>query len=132
MGRSVLLRHDLPDGSHHFDWLIEPAGPGPGTGPEDRVLVAWRLPVPPGPGVELRAARLEPHRRLYLAYEGPVSGGRGSVRRIASGTGVILTDAPDCFEAEAALEGIRIHVRGRPGAEGGWVLGFDFVGCFDT
>ena len=25
MGRAVLLRHDLPDGSFHYDWLIEPA-----------------------------------------------------------------------------------------------------------
>jgi hypothetical protein len=30
--------------------------------------------------------RLPDHRRAYLEYEGPVSGGRGEVRRIASGT----------------------------------------------
>lgn len=46
---------------------------------------------PDGQGVSVfRAERLADHRREYLTYEGPVSGGRGRVRRVAEGVcGVI-------------------------------------------
>jgi hypothetical protein len=79
---TVLLRHDLPDGSSHVDWLIgrDPAGQQP--------LIAFRLAVrldelQAGQTVAVR--QLEDHRPLYLTYEGPISGDRGHVRRLASG-----------------------------------------------
>lgn len=49
-------------------------------------LRTWRLPAPPELGVSCPAEETYPHRRLYLDYEGPVSGGRGSVKRWDAGT----------------------------------------------
>lgn len=85
----VLLRHDLPDGSFHFDWMIEgpqrlPAPPSP----EDRCLMTFRLQQrPDDPRVQtFEAERLEDHRRHFLTFEGELTGGRGRVSRLASGT----------------------------------------------
>jgi hypothetical protein len=79
-----MLRHDLPDGSTHWDWLIERV-----TG-EERVLT-FRLESP-WPILDdlsadaFRAERLDDHRAMYLEYEGQVSGDRGEVLRVASGS----------------------------------------------
>ena len=76
----ALLRHELPDGSWHFDWMFD-------AGPERAGLVAFRV----GERIDARATggfdatRLEDHRREYLEYEGPVSGGRGVVMRMGAG-----------------------------------------------
>jgi hypothetical protein len=80
MSRTVLLLHRLPDGSTHFDWLIERT-PG-----EERVLTI-RLADRPDRQVtgSLVGRRLTDHRRVYLALEGEISGGRGFVERIAEG-----------------------------------------------
>lgn len=72
-GRYVVLEHDHP--MLHWDFLLE-AGP---------VLRSWRLPAPPQEGT-WSAERLPDHRPLYLDYEGPVSGGRGTVVRRDRGT----------------------------------------------
>jgi hypothetical protein len=41
------------------------------------------------------AERIGDHRRLYLDYEGPISGGRGSVRRVAEGQAEIVAETGD-------------------------------------
>ncbi|MBX3359026.1 MAG: hypothetical protein KF745_11450 [Phycisphaeraceae bacterium] len=91
MGACVLLEHTLPDGSVHFDWLFEPDGPPLGG------LLSFRVQERMDqPGcTEVRALSRPDHRRAYLEFEGEVSGGRGSVRRIAAGECVITerTDA---------------------------------------
>lgn len=78
---TVVLEHRLP-GGWHFDWLLaDPADP---QGP----LWTARLDRPPAdwmPGGQLMLEHLPPHRRTYLTYEGPVSGNRGTVRRVAQG-----------------------------------------------
>jgi hypothetical protein len=95
---TVLLRHDLPGGSHH-DWLL--ADPRTADSPEARL---WTARVGPpsthwaGLGVwdlDLIAA----HRRVYLTYEGPLTPGpagepRGSVVRVDQGwfTAELWTD----------------------------------------
>ncbi len=93
----VLLQHDLPDGSSHFDWLIEPtaglppAPAGQARDPNERCLLSFRvLDRIDRPNVELFPAdRLHDHRRHYLTFEGvlPPKAGqpRGSVRRVARG-----------------------------------------------
>ena len=48
-------------------------------------LRTWRLERLPAPGVGIRAEPLGDHRIAYLDYEGPVSGGRGSVTRWDAG-----------------------------------------------
>jgi hypothetical protein len=72
--RFVILEHDWPQ--LHWDLLLE-AGP---------VLRAWRLLDEPGPGRTVAAQTHTDHRLLYLEYEGPVSGGRGTVRQWDAGT----------------------------------------------
>ncbi len=121
MPRTVVLRHDLPDGTHHFDWLLEPADPpnpraaGKADDPDARVLIAWRLaawPIPVGSSVP--AERLPPHRWLYLDYEGPISGNRGTVRQVAAGTASISADTPDRFEAVVNTDDVVCRLRAIP------------------
>jgi hypothetical protein len=73
-GRFVILEHDHP--FRHWDLLLE-AGD---------VALTWRLLRPPLPDEPIAAERLPDHRLMYLDYEGPVSGDRGTVNRVASGT----------------------------------------------
>ena len=79
--RTVILLHTLADGSWHWDWFIEK--------PEDvgGLLVAFRVQGRPDDPActHFKAVPLGDHRNVYLDYEGPVSGGRGMVRRVASG-----------------------------------------------
>src|SRR5690242_15495503 len=72
--RFVILEHDYPE--RHWDLMFE-AGP---------VLKTWRLAGCPRPGgVAVEAEESFDHRPIYLDYEGPVSGGRGTVTRRDAG-----------------------------------------------
>ncbi|MBS0188145.1 MAG: hypothetical protein JSS51_08750 [Planctomycetes bacterium] len=73
--RCVILLHTLPDGSAHLDWMIE----------SDRRLLTFRLPVNTEVGKPGRfeAVAIADHRLAYLDFEGPVSGGRGDVKRLS-------------------------------------------------
>lgn len=69
--------HHTGHGEPHFDVMVERAPGGP--------LRTWRVPRwPTEPGDPWTP--LPDHRRVYLDYEGPVSEGRGEVRRVAGGT----------------------------------------------
>ena len=97
--RCVLLRHDEPDGSWHFDLMIKrpPQGGSPRSGsdaddsPGTQGLLTFRiraridLPASRGGRLNFDATRLPDHRQRYLEYEGPISGGRGSVARLGRG-----------------------------------------------
>jgi hypothetical protein len=72
--RFVVLEHDHP--YLHWDLMLE-AG---------KSLRTWRLAATPAAGVAIEATPLGEHRRLYLDYEGPVSGDRGRVVRWDYGT----------------------------------------------
>ena len=74
MPRYVILEHDHPH--RHWDLMLEAGG----------VLRTWRLSEPPRPGAAIAAEPSFDHRLVYLEYEGPVSGGRGSVTRWDGGT----------------------------------------------
>jgi hypothetical protein len=73
MPRFVILEHDHPH--LHWDLMLETAD----------VLATWRLPRVPAVGT-MPATRIGDHRRLYLDYEGPLSGDRGRVTRWDWGT----------------------------------------------
>jgi hypothetical protein len=68
----------------HFDVMFETA---PGS-----ALTTFRLPLWP-PAARLAAVPLAEHRAAYLDYEGPVSGNRGEVRRVQSGTCHVVSNA---------------------------------------
>ncbi len=73
--RYVILRHDgIPE--PHFDLMFESA---PGS-----LLMTWRSPNWPIER-ETPLVKLDDHRRDYLDYQGPVSGNRGHVTRVAAG-----------------------------------------------
>src|SRR5438270_13660234 len=71
--RFVVLEHKW--NGMHWDFMIE----------DDGRLRTWAIDAPPVTGKELPARALHDHRLDYLTYEGPVSGGRGSVRRVDGG-----------------------------------------------
>lgn len=81
---AVLLRHDTRHGAH-YDWLFAPpAALGDPQAPLWSARVghpSWCWPVTRHWSVH----QLDDHRCAYLAYQGPVSGDRGSVKRIDAG-----------------------------------------------
>ncbi len=142
MGAMVLLRHELPDESAHFDWLLQRDGAVAG-GTEGRPgLISFRVSQRPDQGAvgELVGLRLPDHRDVYLTYEGPVSGAplapgapsgsladRGRITRVAAGACRVLSDQPDRLEFEARFEGgparrwsARPHLGGSGSQENAW------------
>src|SRR5690349_3360883 len=87
MPRFVILRHEMPTIARagvHWDLMLEQGG----------VLRTWALADEPVPHVAIAADELSDHRLDYLTYEGPISGGRGEVRRWDEGTYEIRSDSP--------------------------------------
>jgi hypothetical protein len=67
----------------HWDLLCE----------EGEDLRAWEFSEPiTVPRQKIIA--LPAHRRMYLDYQGPISGDRGTVRQVAEGTFELLQDSP--------------------------------------
>ena len=95
MPRFVLLEHRW-DGVH-WDLMLET---------EERVLRTWAVNSPVESGIELSARGLNDHRLAYLDYEGEISGGRGTVRRIDSGEFFILDWLEDFVRVR--LEGAQL------------------------
>ncbi|MCS7306194.1 MAG: hypothetical protein NZ602_13945 [Thermoguttaceae bacterium] len=97
--RFVVLEHDSPRG-RHWDLMLEREGR----------LRTWALAEPPDTPGPIPAEALPEHRLAYLDYEGPISGGRGQVRRWDAGTYQPLA-APDPGHTEEIylLEGTRLR-----------------------
>lgn len=92
--RYAILLHRQGEGDH-WDFLLE----------KDEALTAWRLladPLAASPGAVIPAEKLPDHRKLYLSYEGPVSGDRGEVRRVAEGTYELLAADEACWRVRLA------------------------------
>lgn len=83
MLRFVILTHDHPH--WHWDFMLEVSAG----------LKTWRLDQEPASDEPIQATPLPVHRLHYLDYEGPVSGGRGEVRRWDSGTYKVLEESDD-------------------------------------
>jgi hypothetical protein len=81
---TVLLKHVMPSGTHH-DWLlVDPCSRREDSTPlwAGRVKTDSREWAVSGTwGVE----QIEPHRRRYLTFEGPIGGERGRVARVDCG-----------------------------------------------
>lgn len=71
--RFVILKHTV-NGAAHFDLLMEAEG-------EER-LFTLRLENWPPPSNFIES---EPHRQMYLDFEGEISNGRGVVRQVMKG-----------------------------------------------
>lgn len=95
----ALLEHAAPDGLH-WDLLIEL--------PDREGLATWRLSANPlATGGPVPATRISDHRRVYLEYEGEVSRGRGSVRRLDRGDCFVLI--PEAGRLRLRLAGELLH-----------------------
>ena len=114
--RTVLLRHTLPEGLAHLDWLIERPG-----APE-ALLIAFRVQErPDGPEITAFVAqRAADHRRVYLDFEGPVSGGRGDVRRVAVGIVESLSEDAGAITIRVRFAGDQSAWRGIKGPDDSW------------
>jgi hypothetical protein len=73
--RFVVQRHEVAPGDVHFDFMVE-AG---------EKLATWKFPGPLPEQGELVGERSFDHRRVYLEFEGEISGGRGRVSIVARG-----------------------------------------------
>lgn len=96
MPRFVILLHETPPGHSrgmHYDLMLE----------HGDALWTWACDALPIAGTSVSAERLADHRLAYLDYEGPVSGDRGSVHRVAGGECELLT---------AAAEEVRVRFAG--------------------
>ena len=109
MPRFVILEHDFP--TRHWDFMLELGD----------LLKTWRLAAPPQVGSAVVAEPSFDHRRIYLDYEGPISGGRGTVTRWDGGTftGEVGEDWLTVW-----LDGKRIRGQARieSNGAGGWRL----------
>lgn len=110
--KTVLLRHDEPGGGHHYDWMIENPAPDPANAEAGGAsLVTWRVDFPSrqwGERGTMDLTPLKPHRRAYLTYEGPISRGRGSVRRVDQGSAAVRAWSP----SEAVVDVNMTHFTG--------------------
>jgi hypothetical protein len=78
-------------GPDHYDLMLEMLEAG-------ESLATWQLQadcLALRPGDSLAARKLPDHRRAYLSYQGPVSGGLGHVSRVHAGTYETLDRGPD-------------------------------------
>ena len=79
---TVILQHELPDGTTHIDWLLGADADG------KKQLISFRAPERPDKISENRWVDLESrpdHRPEYLHIEGQLEGDRGVVTRLAIG-----------------------------------------------
>jgi hypothetical protein len=103
MPRYVILRHQ---GSStykpgvHWDLLLE----------HGNVLRSWALSEIPTVGISIDAESLPDHRLLYLDFEGPLSGDRGTVTAWDRGEYRLLHEAADEFQIHLAGEKLRGRV----------------------
>ncbi len=81
MPRFVILEHHHH--GVHWDFMLE----------SGEVLRTWRLESPPTAGETAGATAIGDHRRVYLDYEGEISGGRGHVVRWDAGEFDWVSDA---------------------------------------
>ena len=112
MPRFVILTHDFPE--LHWDLMLE----------QGEVLRTWRLAERPVAGMLIEAEALANHRRHYLDYEGPVSGGRGSVTRFASGNYVVEQETAFELRIRLVCEGLPPVALLRQLAGGKWSVEF--------
>ena len=100
--RQYLFGGDLPSDSMdvHYDLMLESEGG----------LLTFAVPQKPSTGhLTLPAIKLPLHRDVYLDYEGPVSGDRGTVQRVMAGTFALIEISPQT-NLEGSFEKLTIEL----------------------
>jgi DNA polymerase Ligase (LigD) len=110
MPRFVVLTHDHP--VLHWDLMLEYEGH----------LRTWRLAKPPDAGGPIEAQAIGDHRLAYLDYEGPVSGGRGHVKRWDTGEYKLTTSTPERIVVYLAGERLIGEASLEPVSSSGWIF----------
>ncbi|MEM6691739.1 MAG: hypothetical protein AAF664_20085 [Planctomycetota bacterium] len=115
--RFVILLHRVGDSmartqEDHWDWMFD-------MGETLWTFATNPLPSPLGNAFSSDITPLTPHRRIYLNFEGEISGDRGSVQRLASGQFLVRTGqlgAPEIgltlemqFDSECNIETFKDH-----------------------
>ena len=100
MPRFVILQHETPPGYDrptHFDLMFE----------NDGVLWTWALTDLPTSKQATPADRLADHRPMYLDFEGPLTGNRGTVRRVDQGEFDWIEHTPGRYQIR--IRGTQLH-----------------------
>lgn len=119
MARTVVVEHTQEGVGVHFDWMIE----RPDVDSEHR-LDTWRTASRPDLGSAFAGERIGLHRAAYLTYEGEISGGRGWVRRVASGDAVWVRDHQSVIDVRIRWSDGRVRrYEGRPDERLTWHFG---------
>lgn len=122
--RFVILEHTTREGVHHDLLIDRPQTPGPiddGLDSYARTLWAARIGPPPNQWLKLGQVALTPlptHRKLYLDYEGPIAGDRGSVQRVAGGDTEVAAWSDSQKTLRFVLQGSAITLTIMPGKDG--------------
>jgi hypothetical protein len=116
MPRFVLLYHDCPTHgalASHWDFMLESGDmlrtwrlmqlPRLWKAAHDQTVAQFRSCPALAESDAIAAAQLGDHRLAYLDYEGDVSGGRGRVIRVATGTYAYASEA--ILQIKCKLEG---------------------------
>jgi len=82
--RWVVSRHDVKPGETHWDFMVE----------RGEMLATFKLSGPLA-AAPVEGTRSFDHRRVYLEYEGEISGGRGQVRIVERGELSDVVGDPD-------------------------------------
>ena len=95
-----VVLHHAGHGEPHYDLMLDVS--------PDSDLRTWRVYHWP-PMAMTRVVRLSDHRRRYLTYEGPISGGRGEVRRVERGQAVLMENRITCTSTERLVRVIELR-----------------------
>jgi len=112
MPRFAILTHDHP--FLHWDFLLE----------QRDSCRTWRLLKPPDTPGDVSAETIADHRLMYLDYEGPVSGDRGTVTQWDAGTFEWLVNSDDVVEVRLTGQKLAGRARLIPTERGGWTFAF--------
>jgi hypothetical protein len=108
-----VIHHHLAE-KEHYDFMIETK--------ENEMLTTWRIALSDldllQKGAEVKAQRIQNHKKFFLDYEGPLSSGKGSIIIFDSGFCKINLKAGNRFECEISGEIFKGIIRITPAENG--------------
>lgn len=100
--RFVILHHQLVNGEH-WDLMLE----------HGDILLTWQLTREPVERsmLPMEVVRIADHRKLYLEYEGSISGDRGRVKRVDAGSVIFREITETCYQVTLSGGRLSGHLR---------------------